>query len=375
MSQFYDDAFARQSCPLGADAQQIADQLRNLGDTRQVMSQWSLAPTLNHLGLPQRYQASSSLPAVSLAARYELYEQVGFVSPALMFCAPGPSMAAYVVAGLGNEQQQDAFFGHFRQALCWSCFAMTEPAQGSDASAMQTTATQVDGGFLISGRKMFIGNGMIAETGVLFARTAPGPLGINAFLFAPQNPAITRHSLALTGLDGINLAQMQFDNMFVPTGDLLGQHLKPTQRFAQSAIATFDALRPCVGALALGAARRALHEWQACVMPTPAQSQQLLQLNRRWHAAYREALTVCQKIDEKKAPGRSPGMVKTACVILAEEIISQLIHAFPADIWPMPTALWQAFRDVKAFEYTEGTRQIHRLSQSFSPRQASQECR
>lgn len=375
MSQFYDDAFARQSCPLGADAQQIADQLRNFGDTRQVLGQWSFAPALNHLGLPQRYQAAPSHQVVSLAARYELYEQVGFVSPALMFSAPGPSMAAYVVAGLGNEQQQDAFFGQFQQALCWSCFAMTEPTQGSDAGAMQTTATQVDGGFLISGRKMFIGNGMIAETGVLFARTAPGQLGINAFLFTPQNPAITSHRLALTGLEGINLAHMQFDNMFIPTGDLLGQHLKPTQRFAQSAMATFDALRPCVGALALGVARRALHDWQACVTPTPAQLQQLSRLKRRWHTAYREALTVCQQADEQQARARSPGMVKTASVIIAEEIVSQLIHAFPADRGPLPMALWQAFRDVKAFEYTEGTRQIHRLSQSFSPRQASQECR
>ncbi len=373
MNQFYDDAFAR-PCPLGADAQQIADQLHNFGDTRQIMSQWSFATAMNHLGLPQRYQASPGHQVVSLAARYELYEQIGFVSPALIFSAPGPSMAAYVIAGLGNEQQQDAFFGQFQQALCWSCFAMTEPTQGSDAGAMQTTATPVDGGYLVSGRKMFIGNGMVAETGVLFARTAPGQLGINAFLFTPQNPAITRHRLALTGLDGTNLALMQFDNLFIPTADLLGRHLKPTQRFAQSALATFDALRPCVGALALGVARRALHEWQTCVAPTPAQSQQLSAMKRRWDAAYREALTVCRQADEQQAPGRSPGMVKTACVNLADEIVSQLIHAFPTDIQPLPTALWQALRDVKAFEYTEGTRQIHRLNQSFSPRQASQEC-
>lgn len=375
MSQLYDDAFARQSCPLGTDAQQIADQLRNFGDTRQVMSQWSFAPALNHLGVPQRYQTSPHCQVVSLVARYKLYEQVGFVSPALMFSAPGPSMAAYVVAGMGNEQQQDAFFGQFQQSLCWSCFAMTEPAQGNDASAMQTTARPVDGGFLISGSKMFIGNGMIAETGVIFARTAPGQLGINAFLFTPKNPAITRHRLALTGLEGIDLAHMQFNNMFIPTGDLLGQHLKPTQRFAQSAMATFDALRPCVGALALGVARRALHEWQACIPPTLAQSQLLLRLKRRWHTAYREALTVCQQADEQQAPTRSPGMVKTASVIVAEEIVSQLIHAFPADRGTLPTALWQAFRDVKAYEYTEGTRQIHRLRESFSPRPASQEYR
>ncbi|WP_248751778.1 acyl-CoA dehydrogenase [Pseudomonas sp. MWU15-20650] len=375
MSQFYDDAFARYPRLLGADAQQVADRLRNFGDTRQVLGQWSFAPVLNQLGLPQRYLTSSSHQVVSLVERYELYEQLGFVSAALIFSAPGPSMAAYVVAGLGNEQQQDAFFGQFQRALCWSCFAMTEPSLGSDAGAMQTTATPVDGGYLISGRKMFIGNGMVAETGVLFARTAPGQLGINAFVFTPQNPAITRHRLALTGLEGTNLALMQFDNLFIPTADLLGQHLKPTQRFAQSAMATFDALRPCVGALALGVARRALHEWQACVTPTPARLQRLSGLKRRWDTAYREALTLCQQADEQQPPTKSPGMVKTACMVVADEIVSHLIHAFPTDRQPLPTALRQAFRDVKAFEYTEGTRQIHRLSASFSPQHASQDRR
>jgi len=374
MSQLYDDLFAGQSCPLGADAQQFADQLRNFDDIRQVMSRWPLAQTFNHLGLPARYQPSSGTQVPNLAARYELYEKMGFVSPVLMFCAPGPSMAAYVVAGLGNEQQQDAFFGQFQQALCWSCFAMTEPTQGSDASAMQTTATAVDGGFLIRGQKMFIGNATIADTGVLFARAAPGPLGINAFVFTPQHPAITLRPLALSGLDGVTLAQMQFHDLFIPSANVLGQHLKPTQRFAQSAISTFDALRPCVGALALGVARRAMHEWQACVTPTTAQSQQLSRLKRRWHAAYREALAVCEAFDAQQAPRKSPGMVKTTCVVLAEDIVNQLIHAFPADRWPLPKALWQSFCDVKAFEYTEGTRQIHRLSQSFSPHPIRQEC-
>ncbi|WPN96667.1 acyl-CoA dehydrogenase [Pseudomonas sp. MUP55] len=375
MNRIYDELFARSSSPLGADAEQVADQLRHMGDTRQVLGQWSFAATLNQLGVPQRYLACANDQAVSLAARFELYEQIGFVSPALIFSAPGPSMAAYVVAGLGSEQQQDAFFGQFQRALCWSCFAMTEPTQGSDAGAMQTTATAVDGGYLIHGSKMFIGNGVVADTGVLFARTAPGQLGINAFVFSPQNPAVTRQRLSLTGLDGTNLALMHFDDLFIPTADLLGQHLKPTQRFAQSAMATFDALRPCVGALALGVARRALQEWHACVTPTPDQSQRLAVLKRRWSSAYRDALTVCQRADAQQASGKSPGMVKTACVVLADEIVSHLIHAFPKGAQPVPTALWQAFRDVKAFEYTEGTRQVHQLGMSFSPPPSSLECR
>ncbi|UJD92047.1 acyl-CoA dehydrogenase (plasmid) [Rahnella aquatilis] len=380
MKSFSDQASDMDFLTPGSDAQDIADQLRQIvspAQTRIVMREWSQSAAFNHLGLPAKYvlqQNIQNYQDISLAARYRLYEKVGFISPILMFSAPGPGMAAFAVSGLGTEQQQDAFFSRFQETLGWSCFAMTEPEQGSDAGAMETRASPVRNGYLISGRKMFIGNGMIADTGVVFARTAPGPLGINAFIFNPQVAEISRYALELNGLKGTNLAHIEFNDVFIPEENMLGRHLKPTERFAKSAIATFDALRPCVGALALGVARRALHEWQSHLQLTVSQSAWLSQTERRWLAVYHHALRSCQQTDDKQPPDSHPGMVKTSCVILADEIISWLIHDTPAGNMPLLNKLWQAFRDVKAFEYTEGTRQIHRLNQGFSRRQRMSTC-
>lgn len=381
MKSFYDHPSDPDFFTPGAEAQAIADQLRQIAspdETRAVMARWSQAPAFNLLGVPAEYPSYQphlqDYQHISLTERYRLYEKVAFISPILMFSAPGPGMAAFAVAGLGTEQQQNAFFNRFQQTLSWSCFAMTEPAQGSDAGAMETTASPVRGGYRLCGRKMFIGNGMIADTGVIFARTAPGPLGINAFIFNPQSAEISRYALALNGLKGTNLAHMQFDDLFVPQADMLGRHLKPTERFAKSAIATFDALRPCVGALALGVARRAMHEWQRDRQLTLPQSAWLSQMERRWLAVYRLGLQVCQQTEDKRAPENHPGMVKTHCVILAEELICGLIHRAPAGDMPLLNRLWQAFRDVKAFEYTEGTRQIHRLNQGYSRPPAVSSC-
>ncbi|RYJ11826.1 acyl-CoA dehydrogenase [Rahnella variigena] len=381
MKSFYDHPSDPDFFTPGAEAQAIADQLRQIAspdETRAVMARWSQAPAFNLLGVPAEYPSHQphlqDYQHISLTERYRLYEKVAFISPILMFSAPGPGMAAFAVAGLGTEQQQDAFFNRFQQTLSWSCFAMTEPAQGSDAGAMETTASPVRGGYRLCGRKMFIGNGMIADTGVIFARTAPGPLGINAFIFNPQSAEISRYALALNGLKGTNLAHMQFDDLFIPHADMLGRHLKPTERFAKSAIATFDALRPCVGALALGVARRAIHEWQRDRQLTLQQSAWLSQMERRWLAGYHHGLQVCQQTEDKLVPGNHPGMVKTHCVILAEELICGLIHRTQAGDMPLLNALWQAFRDVKAFEYTEGTRQIHRLNQGYSRPQEVSSC-
>jgi Acyl-CoA dehydrogenases len=381
MKSFYDHPSDADFFTPDAQAQAIADKLRQItspDDTRAVISQWSQAAAFNLLGVPAEYPSHKphlqAYQHIRLTERYRLYEKVAFISPILMFSAPGPGMAAFAVSGLGTEQQQDAFFSRFQQTLSWSCFAMTEPAQGSDAGAMETTASPVNGGYLLRGRKMFIGNGMIADTGVIFARTAPGPLGINAFIFNPQSAEISRYALELNGLKGTNLAHMQFDDLFIPEADMLGRHLKPTERFAKSAIATFDALRPCVGALALGVARRALHEWQHERRLTPSQSAWLSQMERRWLVVYHHGLRVCQQTEDKLAPENHPGMVKTSCVILAEELICGLIHRTPARDMRLLNTLWQAFRDVKAFEYTEGTRQIHRLNQGFSRPQEVNTC-
>ncbi len=50
------------------------------------------------------------------------------------------------------------------------CFGLTEPDYGSDASSLKTTAKKVEGGYLVSGQKRWIGNGTFADYIVIWAR-------------------------------------------------------------------------------------------------------------------------------------------------------------------------------------------------------------
>ncbi|MEF3007280.1 acyl-CoA dehydrogenase family protein, partial [Pseudomonas aeruginosa] len=63
-------------------------------------------------------------------------------------------------------------------------FALTEAEAGSDASALRTRATRVEGGWRLNGAKQFISNGRIAKVAIVFAVSDPdaGKRGITAFL-------------------------------------------------------------------------------------------------------------------------------------------------------------------------------------------------
>ena len=138
-----------------------------------------------------------------------------------------------------------------------AAFALTEPGSGSDVAAMETVATEVDGGWRIDGAKTYISNGGIADFYVLFARTgeAPGAKGISAFVVDADTAGL-RIAERIRVLAPHPLATLRFENMSLPASALVGQR---GRGFAQ-AMATLDVFRITVGAAALGFARRALDE-------------------------------------------------------------------------------------------------------------------
>ena len=61
-------------------------------------------------------------------------------------------------------------------------FGLTEPDNGSDASGLKTTATKVDGGYLINGQKRWIGNATFADYIICWARNTSDNNNVQAFV-------------------------------------------------------------------------------------------------------------------------------------------------------------------------------------------------
>jgi hypothetical protein len=133
-------------------------------------------------------------------------------------------LVAKTILKEGTDEQRGEWLPRLCSGADLACFALTEPDTGSDAGALSTRATAVDGGWRIDGAKMFITNGTWASVALVFARTGgPGPKGVSAFLVPlPSEGLQVAEVHGKLGLRGQATAMLSFDDVFVPSSALLG---------------------------------------------------------------------------------------------------------------------------------------------------------
>ncbi len=108
-------------------------------------------------------------------------------------------------------------------ALC-----ITEPFGGSDVAGMRTNAVRNGDKFVINGSKTFITNGVYADYYVVAAKTNPelGNKGISIFLVDAKTPGISATKLDKLGWRASDTAEIAFDNVEIPVGNLMGEEKK-----------------------------------------------------------------------------------------------------------------------------------------------------
>lgn len=132
-----------------------------------------------------------------------------------------------------------------------AAFALTEAEAGSDAKAVRTTATPVEGGFRLDGRKRYITNAPIAGVFTVIARCGDA---IDAFVVEAGSPGLhVREPEALLGGHGSYHAEVDFDGVVVPADNRIGQ----AGSGFSTALRSLDAGRLLWAAYAVGAATRA----------------------------------------------------------------------------------------------------------------------
>jgi isovaleryl-CoA dehydrogenase len=109
--------------------------------------------------------------------------------------------------------------------------AMSEHGAGSDVVSMATTASPVDGGYILNGTKMWITNGPEADYIVVYAKTEPkkASKGITAFIVETKddsgkqtNGFSVAKKLDKLGMRGSNTGELVFEDVFVPKENILG---------------------------------------------------------------------------------------------------------------------------------------------------------
>ena len=134
--------------------------------------------------------------------------------------------------------------------------ASTEPGVGSDAAAMATTASRVDGGYTLRGQKTWVSNGGVASYYVVFATVDPGTRhkGVTAFLVEKDDDGVSfGRPMRKMGQRAILNTEIFLEDALLPEDRRLGNE---GQGF-YGLMRTFDRSRVILGAAATGLARAA----------------------------------------------------------------------------------------------------------------------
>ncbi|WGL16928.1 acyl-CoA dehydrogenase [Microbulbifer bruguierae] len=125
------------------------------------------------------------------------------------------SLVMHPIYAYGSEEQKQKYLPKLATGEWVGCFGLTEPDAGSDPGGMKTRARKVDGGYLISGAKMWITNSPIADVFVVWAKDDEGDIrgfildkGMEG-LAAPKIEGKFSLRASITG-------EIVMDNVFVP---------------------------------------------------------------------------------------------------------------------------------------------------------------
>ncbi|KAK6943141.1 Acyl-CoA oxidase/dehydrogenase, middle domain, partial [Dillenia turbinata] len=97
------------------------------------------------------------------------------------------SLAMLTIALCGSEAQKQKYLPSLAKFKTVACWALTEPDYGSDASALKTTATKVEGGWTLEGQKRWIGKSTFADLLVIYARNTTTNQ-INCYIVKKDEP-------------------------------------------------------------------------------------------------------------------------------------------------------------------------------------------
>jgi len=133
------------------------------------------------------------------------------------------SLVMVPINAFGTEAQKQKYLPKLATGAWIGCFGLTEPNAGSDPASMTTRAKKVDGGFSISGQKMWISNSPIADVFVVWAKLEEdGRDLIRGFILEKGWKGLTAPAIhGKVGLRASITGEIVMDEVFVPEENLM----------------------------------------------------------------------------------------------------------------------------------------------------------
>lgn len=222
-------------------ADQLTDDERMIQDTARAYAQDRLAPRvvaayrdevaepgifaeMGALGLlgptvPDTYGgAGASYVAYGLIAREVERVDSGYRS----MLSVQSSLVMYPIYAYGDEAQRTRYLPRLATGEWIGCFGLTEPDAGSDPGGMKTRAKPADGGYRLSGTKMWISNAPIADVFVVWAKSEAHGGKVRGFILEKGMPGLSAPKIGgKLSLRASITGEIVMDEVFVPDANLL----------------------------------------------------------------------------------------------------------------------------------------------------------
>ena len=262
-----------------------------------------------------------------------------------------------------SQEQQARYLP--RLARDWvGAYALSEPGAGSDAFGLQTRAEKAEGGYRLTGRKLWITNAQEASLFVLFANLKPeaGYRGITAFLVerAQVGFQVGRKENKL-GIRASSTCELLLDGCFVPAAQLLGEEGKGYK----IAIETLNEGRIGIGAQMIGVAQGALEhaiayarerrQFGKAIAEFQGVQFQLAQMRTELEAARLLVYNAARRKQAGESFTLEAAMAKYYSSQAAEHITSQALELYGGYGFTRDYPMEKYFRDAKIGKIYEGT--------------------
>jgi acyl-CoA dehydrogenase len=275
------------------------------------------------------------------------------------------------ISRFGTPAQQDKYLRKLADGSWIAAFGLTEPGAGSDAAAIRTLAQPCEGGWRIHGVKHYISGAHRAQVIMVIARTDPAKGakgGITAFLVERGTPGFHVDRVDKTiGSDPIELAELRFDDCFVPHEAVLGQ---VGQGFA-IAMSSLTSGRMGVSSACIGTADRLLELAVEHVkvrstfgqLLADRQAIQWMLADSATELAHARSLAydTLRRIDAGQDPGPATSMVKLYCSEMAGRVADRAVQIFGGAGLIRGVPVERFYRDVRHYRVGEGSSEVQRM--------------
>jgi glutaryl-CoA dehydrogenase (non-decarboxylating) len=338
-----------------------------------------LLPKMAQLGLlgvcvPPKY-GGAGMDYISLGLACEELEYVDTSLRVILSVHVG--LNSLTLLAWGSEAQKQKYLVPQAQGSLIGSYGLTEPAAGSDARGIQTTAEKRGDRYILNGEKMWISLADVADTFLVIAWTDQDkkrqrdPSGLSAFIIERAFKGFSSGTLSQKwGILAGNTGSFKMDGVEVPEDNVVG---RPGEGF-KIAMFALDQGRLTVAAGAAGLIRACRDASAAYARDRRAfgveigrhqlVKEMIAQMESDYHSSRLLWLRSAWLKNQGRRNTRETGLAKWFATVASERAASDAVQIHGANGYSDEYPVGRYYRNAKGAVIYEGTREIHKLMQA-----------